>query len=141
VRAELIYIGGPGGTTMGEDYNTQQPVLPFPARYHVRWKTNNTFTSAKSFDDSQWQEANWVLTGDIYQSGTFVEMRIPRTDIGAPERVQIHMSMINEAAQLEGTFAGAPASSFSDGYDPDYTRYFEFDLGAAMPPSSYDPVP
>ncbi len=42
----VVYLGGPAGTTTGVTYNTQTPTLAFPAQYHVRWKTDNTFTDA-----------------------------------------------------------------------------------------------
>lgn len=137
----LIYLGGVNGTSSGEDYNTQRPQLAFSAQTHIRWRTNNSFTSAKQWTGTAWQEAGWSFAGDLFQQGQFVEMRVPRADLGSPDAIQVHMSMINENGGVEATFAGAPQGSFSDGYDPDYARFYQFDLGDDTPPSSYLPLP
>lgn len=136
-RFWVVYIGGASGTTAGVTYNTQEPVLPFAAQYHVRWKADNTYTNALEWNGAAWVDANWVFTGDIYQTGTFVEMRIPLADIGSPSTVNVVVSMVNETNGVEGTYAAAPSAAIaSDGYDPDFTRYFSFDRTSADPPAA-----
>lgn len=140
-RWVVVYLGGAGGTTAGVQYNNQQPVLPFTARYHVRWRTDNGYTHALEWSGTAWADAGWTFAGDVFQNGTFVELRIPRADIGAPTELDLHLAMVNEAGGGEWTYAGAPAASFTDGYDQDFARYYRFDLGAAAAPSSYAALP
>ncbi len=141
-RFWVIYLGGAGGTTTGVTYNTQQPALPFAARYHVRWKADNTYTNALEWDGGAWVDAAWTFTGDIYQTGTFVEMRIPLADIGSPSSIDLLVSMVNETDSVEATYAAAPSASIAaDGYDPDFSRYFSFDLTSAAPPASQATLP
>lgn len=141
-RFWVIYLGGAAGTTTGVTYNTQQPALPFAAQYHVRWKADNTYTNALEWNGSAWVDAGWVFTGDIYQTGTFVELRIPLADIGSPSTLNVVVSMVNETAGVEGTFAAAPSGAIAaDGYDPDFSRYFSFDLTSADPPASQATLP
>jgi hypothetical protein len=49
--------------------------------------------------------------------------------------------MINEEQDHEGTWASVPATSYIDGYDPDYDDYLSFDRLACDAPNSYDPLP
>ena len=128
----LVYLGGVGGTKTGVAYGTQQPSLPFEARYHLRWRANNLLTSMMQYS-AGWVDAGWDFTNDVYQSGTFVELRIPLADIGSPPIVRVHVSMINEPGVW--SYAAAPSDSFVDGADPDYTRYYAFDLAGSAPPT------
>ncbi|MHC4647623.1 MAG: hypothetical protein ACYTBJ_19325 [Planctomycetota bacterium] len=137
----LLYIGGSPGATTGMLYNTQQPGLPFSARYHIRWNAGSTNTDAQQFNGATWTDTGWDFTGDVYQTGDYIEMRIPLADIGSPAAVSAHLSMTNETVASEWTFAGVPSTSFSDAYDPDYSSYFQFDLTAASPPGDYSPLP
>ncbi|HUH01997.1 MAG TPA: hypothetical protein VML75_08360 [Kofleriaceae bacterium] len=140
-RWVVVYLGGSAGTTTGVAYNNQQPALPFSARYHVRWKTNNSYTGALEWTGSGWTDPAWDFTGAVYQTGTFVELRIARTDLGSPSQLDLHLAMINEAAGGEWTYAGAPSASFTDGFNQSFARYYRFDLGAASAPASYLPLP
>jgi hypothetical protein len=92
-------------------------------------------------DRAVWVDNDWDLTGDVFQAGEFVELRLARADLGSPDVVALHMSMVNETNLAEGTFAGAPAISFADGYDPDYGHHFEFDLLGSGPPFAAVPSP
>lgn len=136
----LAYFSGPGGTTTGVQYNTQAPTLPFSAKWHVRWRADNMFTNAMQFAAGQWSDAAWSFTGDVFQAGDLVEIRIPRADIGALATVDLHLSMINEAGGGEFTFAGTPSTSFTDAVDPDYTKFYRFDLEGCDAPSAYAPM-
>ncbi len=141
----LIYLDGilPGGpgTTDGVPYGSQQPLLPFEAGYHFRWKADNTYTNGEVYDASNWIDAGWDFAGDVYQYMEYIEVRIPLADIGNPTTVKVHMCMVNEMVGEEWTFAGVPDTSFANGDDPDYGAYFEFDLGSPAVPNSYSPLP
>lgn len=133
----LVYLGGTGGTTAGQTYNTQSPMLPFDAKWHVRWKADNTLTGAQ-----EWNGASWVDVGSwspaAFQAGTFVELSIPLADLGSPATLPVHVSMINELGGSEATFAVAPATSITaDGYDPDYSEYFLLDLTGSTVPAAH----
>ncbi|MFX1374240.1 MAG: hypothetical protein ACFFA0_00370 [Promethearchaeota archaeon] len=134
----LIYIGNGGtGTTNGITYNNQDPILPFSATHHVRWRADNSYTNAMEWTGS-WTDASWDFTGDVYQSGQFLEIRIPIADLGSPSEVSVHMSIVNEPG--DWTYAGVPSTSFSNGNDPDYTQYFHFDLDGTEVPTDYNPL-
>ncbi len=135
----LVYLSGAGGTTGGVPYNTQMPTLPFGAKWHVRWRADNGFTQAMSWSGTQWVDAGWDFTGDVFQNGNFIEMRFPRADFGSPATVDVHLSMINEAGGGEFTFAGLPKASFLDSVDPDYTKFFAYDFDGCAAPSTYLP--
>jgi hypothetical protein len=137
----LIYIGGIGGGRIGKVYNTQEPVLPFPARYLVHWRTNNVDTAAMEWNGAAWTDLTWNFAGKVYQQADFVEFAIPFADIGSPDPVRVHVTMINEEAGVESTWAAVPATSLVDGYDSDYEEYFAFDRLACVAPNTYDPLP
>jgi hypothetical protein len=136
-----VYLSGPtGGTTAGVTYNTQTPTLPFAAKWHVRWKADNSFTNALVFDGASWVDAAWDFTGDVFESADFVELRIPRADLGAPGKIDLAMDMLNEENNAEFTFAGVPQIGLTDAYDPDFTHYFSFDLDGCMSPTMFSPL-
>lgn len=133
----LAYFGGVGGTRTGVQYGTahpQQPVLPFEARYHVAWQADNSDTHAMSAAGT-WGPAGWNFTDGVYQSNDFVELRIPLAELGDPPIVRVHLSMINETTGW--SYAATPADSFADVDDPDYTRYFAFELSSSRAPANY----
>jgi len=132
----VAYLSGTPGSTAGLTYNTQSPTLPFSARWHVRWRTNNTFTEAQLWSGSSWGNASWNFTGDVYQSGTFVEMRVPLVDLGSPTTLAFHLGMLNEQNLAEGSYAATPSTSYADGYDPNYAKYLELALGGSVAPSA-----
>jgi hypothetical protein len=125
----------------GLAYNTQQPNLAFAAGYHLRRRADGGFVNGQVYNGASWVDAGWDLTGDVFQSGNYVEMRIGLADIGWPGIVQVHVNMISEAAAFEWSYAAVPSASFMDGYDPDYQRYYAFDLSSAAVPNSYTPLP
>jgi hypothetical protein len=138
----LVYIGNgevAGGTNTGLLYNTQQPNLPFLAKYQIRWQTSGAIPNTLEYNGASWVDAGWDFTGDFAHLDSFIELRIPLVDIGSPlNSLQLHLSMINENSTLEYTYAGVPFDSFSDNYDPDYTKYFEFDLTNPSAPNTYN---
>ena len=90
-RFVLAYLGGTGGTTAGQSYNTQSPALPFDAKWHVRWKADNTLTGAQ-----EWNGASWVDVGSwspaAFQAGTFVELSIPLAELGSPTTLPVFVT-------------------------------------------------
>lgn len=132
----LAYFGvGLGGTMTGQAYGAQSPTLPFLAKYHLRWKADNTYTNARTFDGVNWVEAGWNFTGDVVQNGNFVELRVPRSDLANPNNVELTLGMINEPGVW--TYAGVPATSYTDGADRDFAHHFAFDLTSDAVPNSY----
>jgi hypothetical protein len=138
-----VYLAGNGatGSSTGVTYNTQTPALSFPAAWHLRWKTTNDYTSAKGYVGGAWTDANLAFVGDVYRgSGNdFVELRIARSVLGSPNTLRIVSAFLNEAGGSESTFAGAPSTTFTDGYNRAYTKAYQFDLGAS--PASATVVP
>lgn len=136
----LVYLsGGANTTTTGVTYNTQGPSLPYAAGYHLRWRTDDLYTDLQNTDGATWSSITW--SGSSARNGDFVELSIPLADLGSPTSLSVHLSMINEQGGNEWSWASVPDSSFSDGVDPDYTRYYDFDLTGAADPSSYTPLP
>jgi hypothetical protein len=121
------------GTSTGQNYNTQTPGLPFNADYHLRWKADNTFTDLMSWNGSSWVGGNNSGV-QAFQSGTFVEYKIPRANLGSPAQVYVCGAMINEQAFVESTFFLTPQSNGPDGYDKDFAHYFGFPLVANISP-------
>jgi hypothetical protein len=132
----LAYVGGSPGTTTGVKYNNQEPTLPFSARWHVRWRTDNAFTDAQVWSGSAWGNASWNFTGDVYQTSTFVEVRVPFVDIGSPTSVDLLLAMLNEQGGGEWTYAGVPSTTFTDGSDPNYAKYLQLDVQGVVAPNA-----
>jgi hypothetical protein len=77
----------------------------------------------------------------VSQQGPFVEMSITRSAIGATGKLAVHMSMLIEGGGNDWTYAGVPSTSFTDGKDPNFGKFFEFDLAdTAKAPSAYTPL-
>jgi hypothetical protein len=138
----VAYVGGTGGSTSGQIYNTQAPALPFAARWHLRWRADNTYTDVQEWDGDAWVTAPWQLgAGDVYQTGELVEFRIARSAIDDPDALELHMGILREAELDEASWAAHPEGSYVDGYDPDYSQYWEFDLLGSASPVSHAPSP
>ncbi|MFX1274245.1 MAG: hypothetical protein ACFFBP_15145 [Promethearchaeota archaeon] len=136
----LIYIGNGGsGTTAGQLYGTQGPTLPFYATHYIRWRLDDFEFKAFEWTGS-WTDASWDVSGDAYRNSTleFFEMRVPIVDLGSPSNVLAHVSMIDEFGNW--TYSGVPSTSFTDGNDPDYTKFFLFDLDGTSAPANYIPI-
>jgi hypothetical protein len=122
------------GSSMGINYNTQQPTLNFSANFHFRWKTNNSFQSLEAYNGSIWTTGN--NTGiSSFQSGNFVEFKIPRVNLGSPDALYFTSSMINETGGTESTFFRFPTGN-SEGYDANYTDWYTYILGNGFSPDA-----
>ena len=138
----VAYFGGAGGSTSGQIYNTQQPALPFAARWHLRWRADNTYTDVQEWDGDAWVPSAWQLgEGDVYQAGELVEFRVARSDLGDPDALELHLGILREADGTEASWAAHPEGSYVDGYDPDYTQYWAFDLLGSTMPVGHPPSP
>jgi hypothetical protein len=137
----VLYLGSATGTNAGAVYNTQQPSLPFAAKWHVRWKSNNSFTDALVFG-SAWGAAGWDFTGDVFQKNGFVEMRVGWADFAETiTTLKVAMYMLNEQGGSEFSYAAAPATAFTDAYDADVAKYFAFDRTASLTPKLSPTLP
>ena len=134
--------GAPGGR-VGRTLNTQQPGIPFDATSILRWKADNSYNDLAVWNGSDWASTpGWFGTaGSLLaenNNNDVVEFAIPRAALGVTDRLLLHVNLVFEGAGAETSYAVVPNSSFPDGfYDPDYTRWYDFDLESAAAPSSY----
>jgi hypothetical protein len=137
----LIYLdGGASTTTNGQTYGGQQPTLPFGASFHVGLKTDLSFINKQKWDGGAWVDAGVSIIPIAQRKNGFMEVAIPRAAIGNPSTVKLHVTMINEASGSEWTYSAMPSTSLTDGLDPNYGKYFEFDLAdTAKAPNQYAP--
>jgi hypothetical protein len=143
----IAYLGGTPGSQQGIKYNNQQPSLPFEARFHVRWKCNGQYTNVQRWDSnaSTWTDATWNAVAK--SNSTFMEMSIPRIELQTPDTIKLLMAMMRESIGSEWTWAGVPSNTLivdggvSDGVDPNFGKYFEFDFAAATAPNAYSAKP
>jgi hypothetical protein len=135
-----VYVGSDAaGAALGVQHNTQQPRLASPANNLVRWKCDNSWNSQDVYSELGWSINPLffgVGPGQLAENNgrDVVEMRIPFADLGVGDTFQVHVSMVYEGDGFESTYAGAPADSFVDGYDPDFSAVFRFDRRSPLSP-------
>lgn len=138
----LIYMGRDAapGTTTGIDYaGQQQPTLPFAASTNIRLKIDGSFSEVQESSGGAWTK-NALAVFTQQRSGTFLELAISRAALGNPTKLRVHMNMLIEGGGVDHTYSGVPSTSFTDGKDPDFGKYFEFDLSdLAKAPNTYTP--
>jgi hypothetical protein len=137
----FVYVdfdpGAATGATTSLRYNTQQAMFPagFGAELYARWKADATFTSIeqRQSDDTY----TTIDTPVAQQAGTFVEFAIPRALLGGSSEIGLVTWMINEKADVEGSFAGLYGDSFTDGYAPalPLTRYLRINFISPLAPN------
>jgi hypothetical protein len=137
----LVYVDGGAQTTQtGQSYGGQQPTLPFAASFHVGLKTDLSFTNKQKWDGGNWVDAGFSFVPVAARKNSFLEVAIPLAALGNPTKVKVHVSMINEASGGEWTYSAMPSTSITDGLDPNYSKYFEFDLAdTTKAPNQYQP--
>lgn len=141
----LVYVGdGATGTTTGVPFNTQQPDLPAPFTHLLRWKADDSWHSWMTWDGSTWQDAPlWLGTaGSAHaedEAHQTLELALPLAAIGATDTVAVHVSWVYEGTDYESSYDAVPASSFVDGFDPDFGAYYAFALDAPTPPTDTPP--
>jgi hypothetical protein len=121
------------GTVTGVMYNTQRPTLPFTANYHLRWKVNDSYFDLQTFNGSAWESGNQSGL-QRSRSGNFMELRIPRENIGSPDQVYICAMAINETGGAEWTYYIVPPLQ-SDGYNPALAHFLGFTLDPGRSPN------
>lgn len=136
----VVYLGGPAGTNQGVTYNTQSPAMTFDARYHVQWRADGGFWNALEWTGAMWQDAGFAVSPDFASAGSFVEMRIPWSEIGDPAYLDLHVGMLREEPFNEWSWAAVPEGSYIDGYDPDFGQYLQLDLAGSTLPADVPPV-
>ncbi len=129
--------GAGAGATTSEAYNTQHATFPtgFGAEFYARWKCDATFSSIETYSGTVWS-ANGAAP-PAAQSGSFVELAIPRSVIGPASVIGIVTWMINEKANFEGSFAGLYTGNFVDGYAAalPITTYLKIDFDSVRAPN------
>jgi hypothetical protein len=139
----VAYLGGLAGTTAGVTYNTQQPLLPFDAQWHVRWRASDDYGGALAWTGAAWMDPGFGPTAgsnDVDFGGSFVELRVAWADLGDPDVIDLHLGMLREQDLNEASWAAVPAGSYVDAYDPDYAEHFEFDLLGSTLPADHAPL-
>ncbi|MCB9568135.1 MAG: Ig-like domain-containing protein [Myxococcales bacterium] len=137
----VAYLGGMMGSSVGVLYNTQQPNLPFDARWHLRWKASDDYGGALEWSGGAWSAVGFgpIAGGDdVATADDFVEMRVSWADLQSPDMIEVHLGMLREQPLSEATWAGVPANSYMDGYDPDYAHYFNFDVLGSLTPAAHE---
>jgi cysteine-rich repeat protein len=139
-----LYLGTDSGTTTttGFLHNTQEPEIPFPSTNYLFWTADNNFLDLHDTDGTSWNPipSNGVTA---YQSDIFVEFSIPHNSIGVspPYTLSFIGTLLNTESMNEWTFAGCPATTLSDGYDPTLSTWYEFEIGGTTAPADHTPLP
>ncbi len=137
----VIYLGDDEpGTMTGITHNTQQPGLPFEARYVIRWKADDSYQSLLTWTGSAWAESAFYLgtNGSLeaeHNVNQVVEFQLDRAALGLGSVIGVHVSWVYEGSFFESTYSGSPGSSFVNGaYDPNFSDYLALDLSSSLWP-------
>jgi hypothetical protein len=106
-----------GGATGSETYNTQRHLFPagFDSDVYFAWKTDDSYQQLKIWNGTTWVTDS-VTPVVVNKSGSYVEMAIPLSTLGARSKLGITTYMLNEQGGVEGTYAALYASPGFDGY-------------------------
>lgn len=137
----FVYVdvdpGMPNGALVNETYNTQGATFPagFRADFYVRWKCDGTLLTLKQLVGGAWTDSPTVPPAS--RGGSFVEMALPRTTLGASTSMNLVTWMINEKANVESSYAGLYANNFTDGYAANLalTKFLKIDFSAQRDPN------
>jgi len=126
-----------GGQTQSEMYNTQRAAFPtgFAADFYARYKVNGNLTSLEQDVAGDWMTAS--PAPQTAQAGTYVELAIPLSAIGAGTSLALVTYMINEKNLAEGSYAGLFMDNFVDGYAASLaiTKTYSVDFTSARMPA------
>jgi hypothetical protein len=134
--------GAATGATTSVVYNTQHATFPtgFGAEFYYRWKCDGTFGSLEQRSSG----GTWsTVAGSpvvAAHAGDFLEFAIPRATLGASTKLGLVTWMVNEKAQLEGSYAGLYAGNFTDGYAANLTLTKELLITFASSAAPNDPA-
>ena len=151
----VVMVGdGTNGARAGELLNTQLPGTAGRYTHMIRWKADNSFGQILEWDDigGAWVEeynAGFPTTGDFafvsaggaqaeHNGNSVVEFSVPLSvlDLTLTDTMVVHATWQYEQGGAESTFAASPLDSIVEGYDPEYTAYFAFDLLSPDAPTS-----
>jgi hypothetical protein len=142
-----VYIdtdpAGTAGSPLGVVYNTQEPVLPFSADFHFRWKADNSYTNMLDYNGGSWTSDNLSPNNfgiEAYQFGDYLEFSIPRASLGNPTSIRWVGAMINEVGGAESTYFQTPSTNPS-GYDADFFDAHTLSLSAPPGPVAVPVLP
>lgn len=132
------------GTTTGTTLGSQTPTLPAPVTHQLRWKADNSYHDLAVWDGAMWAITPWWLgmDGSFYAESDMnqvLEIAIPWGAIGDPAVATVHLAWVYEGAGFESTYAGSPATSFVDGYDPDFGAMLVVDRRSSASPVVQNP--
>ena len=100
-----------------------------PRVYLTGWEVNTEFEN--------------LVTNTDYVCNTsnqFSEYRIPLSNFGNISVPEMHLSIVDESSGNNWTYAAVPSTSFIDGINPDYTRYYSFDFYSEKAPNANVPT-
>jgi hypothetical protein len=143
----VLYTGtGAPGTLTGLNIGGQQPSLAFQATRAIQWSADGSVGSLYRFNGAAWLEtANWLGTAGSAvvenDPAGMVELAIPLAALDVSTQLDLHLAWVDDRLGLDRTEGGVPATSFADGADPNYARYYRFELATSTVPSSYTPLP
>ena len=139
----VAYLGGMPGSATGVLYNTQEPALPFDARWHVRYNAADGAGGVLEWDGVAWVDAGFgpiPNSDDVAAAGDFVELRLAWAELGDPSELAVHLGMLREQPFNEASWAAVPEGSYMDGYDPDYGGHYLFDVLGSLVPGDHVPL-
>ncbi len=132
--------GAGTGAMTSLTYNTQHVTFPsgFGAEYYARYKVDGTFTTLEKYDTSS--ATSWSTYAPAPQTahnGQYLEMSISLAELGAGARLGIVTWMINEANNVESSYAGLYTGNFTDGYAANLvlTKYLSADFTSTRAPN------
>jgi hypothetical protein len=139
---QVAYFGsGRPGSPVGATLGTQTPGLPFEAELAVRRKSDGSYDDLLIWDvaGQQWYSyPNLTSQGfQVAESGTQLEIGIPRIYVSYV--ADVALMSVYEGAGFESSYAGVPATAFTDGYDPDLASALSFDLSLPDAPVAQNP--
>jgi hypothetical protein len=136
----MCYISGYGGGDRTQPFLTQDASLPFSnAKYYIRWKGDGTLTQGKIWDTSAWvDDTRFGVTGklpatEFKRSGNFISFRVAKSMLNT-DFTKLRMILCIVREDQNKTFCGTPSTVFTDGTDPSYSTYLEFNLNSGKVP-------
>lgn len=135
----LVYLGnGAHATVHGVPFNSQQPGLPFAATQLVVVRADGHYAALHQWDGERWQHHPDVFNTPgalIERRHQTVEVALSLYELQIGQRLDVVAAMVYEGDGWESTYAPMPVDSFDEGaYDPDYQRFWAFDLWSVDPP-------
>jgi hypothetical protein len=132
----VLTLGGDaGGANYGAILGTQTPSVPFGASTILRFKADASYHDLQLWDGGAWMtipEPFGGLPNDYLAERNdlgVIEARFDRFLVGALTTLDVHANMVFEAPGFESSWGASPPGSFPQGsYDPNYTKWWSFDL-------------